>query len=71
MRLDEGSGQRRIDEGTSWPLAKGNCRRTRFDIKTVLSAIHEGTIPALRIGRRIIVTKPVFDRMLETGRNQP
>lgn len=35
--------------------------------KTIYGAIREGQIRALHIGKRLIVTKPVLDQMLNEG----
>lgn len=37
------------------------------DIKTVYSGIHARQIPALRVGRLILIPRPAFDALLRDG----
>lgn len=37
------------------------------DVKTIYKGIHDGTIPAIKLGDRYIVTKPVMDRLANNG----
>jgi excisionase family DNA binding protein len=38
------------------------------NIKSTYEAIHRGEIPSIRVGRRILVPRAAFDRLLEAGR---
>jgi excisionase family DNA binding protein len=51
--------------------AKEVADKLGLDTKTVYRAIAMGQIPVLRVGNRQIITAPVFNRMLEEGKNQP
>ena len=42
-------------------------RKLGLNEKTIYDAIKVGEIPALRIGRRIIITAPVLERLLKHG----
>jgi excisionase family DNA binding protein len=42
-------------------------RKLGLNEKTIYDAIRAGEIPALRIGRRIIITAPVLQRLLHDG----
>ena len=37
--------------------------------KTIYRAIQEGQLPAIRLGRKVIIIPAVIDRMLQEGRN--
>jgi excisionase family DNA binding protein len=38
-----------------------------LDKKTVYDAIHDGDLPSIKVGRRILVPAAAFDRLLDEG----
>lgn len=42
-------------------------QRLGIDRNTVYQAVKEGQIPSIRVGRRILVPRLAFERMLENG----
>ena len=43
----------------------------KIERKTAYDAIARGEIPSLKIGRRLLVPKAAFDKLLDEGRPRP
>jgi len=48
-------------------MPKQLAARWAVDVKTIYKAIREGTIPAIKLGDRLVVTQPVIDRLESEG----